>query len=109
MKLPIILFSAFLVAVLLDVGLAVSQTARPSQAVSTARQQAMEECKARYGGWGHQTGGPRGGVGGRDLRYPSIEACFKEKTGMYPFQANVNCGYRANDPNNPMPCRAYFC
>jgi hypothetical protein len=114
MKFPIILCSAFFGATLFNVGLAVSQTAgikrtNPSQAVSAARQQAMEECKARYGGRGHQTGGPRGRVGGRDLRYPYIEACFKEKTGMYPFQANVNCGYRANDPNNPMPGRAYFC
>jgi hypothetical protein len=109
MKLPTILFSACFVASLFDVGLAASQTARPSQAASAARQQAMEECKARYGGRGIQNGGgPRGRVG-KDQRYIYIEACFKEKTGVYPFQANVNCIYRANDPNNPMFGRNYFC
>jgi acyl-homoserine lactone acylase PvdQ len=98
----IVLCSGFFVASLFNVGLAVSQTtrpsqtARPSQAVSAAHQQAMEECKARYGGvqrsWLWQR------------RYMSIEACFKEKTGMYPFQAHVNCSYRF-----PRNGRAYFC
>jgi hypothetical protein len=27
---------------------------------------------------------------------------------MYPFQANVNCIYRANDPNNPGRSRGLF-
>src|SRR5262249_36718434 len=50
MKLLVILFSAFFVTALFDVGLAVSQTARPSQAVSAADEQALDECQARYPG-----------------------------------------------------------
>jgi hypothetical protein len=46
-------------------------------------------------------------VGG--VRYAYIEACFKEKTGLYPAQANVNCIYRANDPDNPARGWNYFC
>jgi hypothetical protein len=108
MKLPTFLSLACFVVALFDVGLAMSQASRPSQAVSAAHQQAMEECKARYGGRGFEDGGPRGRVG-RDQRYAYIEACFKEKTGLSPFQANVNCTYRPNDPNNPMTGRNYFC
>jgi hypothetical protein len=48
MRLLVILFSAFFVTALFDVGLAVSQTVRPSQAVSTAQQRALDECRARY-------------------------------------------------------------
>jgi hypothetical protein len=108
MKLPTILSLACFVVALFDVGLGMSQTARPSRAVSAARQQAMEECKARYGGSGPQEhGGPRGRVAA--FRYAYIEACFKEKTGLYPFQANVNCIYRANEPDNPVRGRNYFC
>ena len=82
----------FVLAILLSaatqlVGVAISQTARPSQAASAAHLQAMEECKARYGG------GSRRGWLARD-RYAFIEVCFKELTGKYPFQANVNCLYR---------------
>lgn len=99
MKFPIILFAAFFVATLLNVGLAVSQTAgtkraNPSQTVSARHQQAMDECKERYGG-----GVARGHLG-RD-RYAFIEACFKEKTGMYPFQANVNCFIRFRNSDTP--------
>jgi hypothetical protein len=43
----LILLSAFSVAALFDVGPAVPQTTRPSQAVTYVR--AMEECKALYG------------------------------------------------------------
>jgi hypothetical protein len=108
MKLRTIMALACFVVALFDVGLAMSQTARPARAASAARQQAMEECKARYGGWGVQEhNGPRGRVGG--LRYAYIEACFKEKTGLYPAQANVNCIYRANDPDNPARGWNYFC
>jgi hypothetical protein len=107
MKLPTILSLACFVVALFDVGLAMSQTARTSRTVSAA-QQAMEECKARYGGWGPQErGSSRGRVAG--LRYAYIEACFKEKTGLYPFQAKVNCIYRANEPDNPARGRNYFC
>lgn len=88
MKFPIILFSACFVATLLNVGLAVLQTAGtkrvdPSQTVSVRHQQAMDECKERYGG-----GIARGHLG-RD-RYAYMEACFKQLTGVYPFQVNVN-------------------
>jgi hypothetical protein len=38
-------------------------------------------------------------VGG--ARYVYIEACFKEKTGMYPSQAGVNCVYRARARDQP--------
>jgi hypothetical protein len=102
MRFPIILFSAFLAAILFDGRLAVSQTARPSATVPTALQKAMEECKSRYGGvqrgWFWQQ------------RYMYIEACFKEKTGVYPaqanlkFHANVNCNWRTWQTG-----RAFFC
>jgi predicted lipase len=100
MKFPIILCSAFFVATLFNVGLAVSQTAgikktNPSQAVRAAHQQAMEDCKAQYGGV------QRGWLW--QQRYVRIEACFKEKTGMYPFQAHVNCGWTSDRGRN------YFC
>ena len=86
MKLPMTLFAACFVASLFDVGLAASQTVRPSQTASAARQQTMEECKARYG-----RGLARCHLA-RD-RYAYIDACFKELTGKYPFQADVNCLY----------------
>jgi hypothetical protein len=94
MKFPIILFSAISVAALLDVGLAMPQTTRPSQAVSARHQQAMDECKERYGG-----GIARGHLG-RD-RYAYIEACFKQLTGIYPFQANVGCFVRFRNRDTP--------
>jgi hypothetical protein len=47
-------------------------------AVRAAHQQAMEECKAGYGAVQHSRLWQQ--------RYMYIEACFKEKTGMYPFQ-----------------------
>ena len=94
MKFPIILFSAIFVAALFDVGLAMSQTARPSQTVNARHQQAMNECKERYGG-----GIARGQLG-RD-RYAYIEACFKQLTGIYPFQANVGCFIRFRDRDVP--------
>jgi hypothetical protein len=82
MKLPIILFSAFFLAALFDVGLAVSKTTSPRQPANATHRQAMDECTERHGGFrGHLS---------RD-RYAFIEPCFKEKTGMYPFQARVNC------------------
>jgi hypothetical protein len=89
MKFPIVLLSAFFVAALFDVGLAASQTAgtiraNPSQTASATHRQAMDECQELYGG-----GRARGHLG-RD-RYAYIEACFKQKTGMYPFQVNMNC------------------
>jgi hypothetical protein len=95
-----------------------SQTARPSRAVSAACQQAMGECKARDGGWGVQEHDEvlaaaweefDTPISIRLFRYAYIEACFKEKTGLYPAQANVNCIYRANDPDNPARGRNYFC
>ncbi len=100
MKFPIILFSAFFAAALLNVAPAVSQTAaakraNPSQSVSARHQQAMDECKERYGG-----GIARGHLG-RD-RYAYIESCFKQLTGIYPFQANVNCFIRFR--NRDAPC-----
>jgi hypothetical protein len=52
-----------------------------SQAVSPA-QRAMQECQARYKFAGSQMWVER---------WPFVEACFKEKTGLYPGQANVNC------------------
>jgi hypothetical protein len=85
MKLPVTLFSACFVASLFDGGLAMSQTARTSQTASATHRQAMEECLNLYGGW-------RGTLG-RD-RYAYIEACFKQKTGMYPFQVNITCTYQ---------------
>ena len=90
MKLLMILFSAFFVAVLLDVGLAESKTAgakktSSSQTVSTTTSQAMYECEAQYAG-------PRGVLG--SYRYGYIEGCFKALTGMYPFQAHENCTLR---------------
>jgi hypothetical protein len=63
--------------------LPVPKRANPSQPVSAAHQQAMEECKALY------EGVQRGWLW--QQRYARIESCFKEKTGMYPFQAHVNC------------------
>jgi len=84
----LILLSAFSVAALFDVGPAVPQTTRPSQAASATYVQAMEECKAQYGGRI-----VRGHVG--QYRYANIEACFLAKTGKYPFQVNVNCAYRS--------------
>jgi hypothetical protein len=77
-----------------------SQTAgtkrtNPSWTVSAAHQQAMEECKALFEriqrGWLWQQ------------RYARIESCFKEKTGIYPFQAHVICA-RNSDRGRP-----YFC
>jgi hypothetical protein len=52
-----------------------------SGAVSPA-QRAMLECQARYKFAGSQMW---------QERWPFVERCFKEKTGMYPGQANVNC------------------
>jgi hypothetical protein len=77
-----ILLSACFVASLFDVGLALSQTARPSQDTSAAYRQAMAKCQELYGGW-------RGALG-RD-RYAYIERCFKDLTGKYPSEVNVNC------------------
>ena len=82
MKSLMILFLAFFVAALFDVGLAVSQTARPSQTVSATHRQAMDKCQELYGGF-------RGWLG-RD-RYAYIERCFKDLTGVYPFQVNMSC------------------
>jgi hypothetical protein len=61
MKLPMILFLAFFIAALLDVGPAESKTAgakktSPSQTVGTTASQAMYECEAQYAG-------PRGTLG----------------------------------------------
>src|SRR5262249_35411 len=85
MKLLVILFSAFFVTALLDVGRAVSQTARPSQALSAAHEQTLDECQARYAGGRY--------LGGRALGlWPLLEACFRGKTGMFLLQANVKCG-----------------
>ena len=42
----------------------------------------MDKCQALYGGF-------RGALG-RD-RYAYIERCFKDLTGKYPFQVNMNC------------------
>ena len=89
MRLPMILFSAFVFAALVGAGVAESKTAgakkaSPSQTASTTSQ-AMYECQALYAG-------PRGFLG-RD-RYGYIEGCFKAKTGMYPFQAHENCTLR---------------
>jgi len=85
MKFLVILFSAFFVTALVDVGRAVSQTARPSQAVSAAHEQALDECQGRYAGGRY--------LAGRALdRWALIEGCFRGKTGMYLFQANVKCG-----------------
>jgi hypothetical protein len=81
-KLSITLFSACFVASLFDVGLALSQTARLSQAASAAHRQAMDKCQELDGGW-------RGAMG-RD-RYAYIERCFKDLTGKYPSQVNMNC------------------
>jgi hypothetical protein len=82
MKSLMIVFSTCFVASLLYVGLALSQTARPSQAESAAHRQAMDKCQELYGGF-------RGALG-RD-RYAYIERCFKDMTGKYPFEVNVNC------------------
>jgi hypothetical protein len=90
MKLPMILFSAFFVAALLDAGVAESKTAgakktSSSQTVTTTTSRAMYECEAQYAG-------PRGVLG--NYRYGLIEGCFKALTGMYPFQAHENCALR---------------
>ena len=82
MKSLMILFSACFVASLFDAGLALSQTTRPSQDTSAAHRQAMDKCQELYGGW-------RGAMG-RD-RYAYIERCFKDLTGKYPSQVNMNC------------------
>jgi hypothetical protein len=82
MKLPTTLFSACFVASLFDVGLALSQTTRPSQDTSATYREAMAKCQELYGGW-------RGALG-RD-RYAYIERCFKDLTGKYPSQVNMNC------------------
>jgi hypothetical protein len=88
MKLLFILFSAFFVAVLFDVGLAWAgapgSRVRPSKAVSAAYPQAMEECKARYRGLDFHHGGARSRVGSFDapiLRRPSRKrpACIRSK------------------------------
>jgi Bacterial tandem repeat domain 1 len=57
---------------------------RTAQALSPA-QQAMQECQARYKFAGSQMWVER---------WPFVEACFKEKTGLYPGQANVDCHRR---------------
>lgn len=85
MKVHGMLFSACFIASLLNGGLAVSQTARPSQTASATHKQAMEECLKLYGGW-------RGWLG-RD-RYAYIERCFKDSTGKYPFEVGMNCTYQ---------------
>jgi hypothetical protein len=77
----LMMFSTF-VALLFDGALALSQTARPSQAESAAHRQAMDKCQELYGGF-------RGALG-RD-RYAYIERCFKDLTGKYPFEVNINC------------------
>jgi hypothetical protein len=102
MKFPMTLFCAFCVAVLFDVRLAASQTAATKKAgpSQSTNQRAMEECKERYG---------RAWLGRAHVRYAYIEACFKQLTGMYPFQVNVHCIYRATDHNNTARGRDYFC
>jgi hypothetical protein len=97
MKFPIILFSAFFGAALFHVGLAMAQTARPSQAVTATYQQAMDKCQEMYAGY-------RGGLGHQ--RYFNIEMCFKNLTGKYPAQVNMTCtvcncrgGCRASIPS----------
>ncbi len=82
MKSLMILFSTCFVALLFDVALALSQTARLSPAESAAHRQAMDKCQELYGGF-------RGALG-RD-RYAYIERCFKDLTGKYPFEVNINC------------------
>jgi hypothetical protein len=52
MKLPIMLFSACLVASLFDVGPALPQTPRPSPAESASHRQAMDKCQELYGAGG---------------------------------------------------------
>ena len=89
MKFPIILFSAFFVAALLDVGLAESKAAKKESPSDTAgvmtASQAMYECQARYAG--------NRGMLGRD-RYGIIEQCFKGLTGKFPFEVHQNCTLR---------------
>jgi hypothetical protein len=94
MKLLFILFSAFVVASLFGAGLARSQPARPSQAVSAAYRQAMDKCQEMYGGrWmSHQ-------------RFLNVEMCFKNLTGQYPAQVNVNC--TACNCTRLMPCTRF--
>jgi hypothetical protein len=101
MKFPIILCSAFFVAALFDAGSAASETAMAKQPSPTDERitpispqsfptasPAMRECAIRYGGRF-----ARGRVM-RDHRWAYVEACFKEKTGMYPWQAHENCPFR---------------
>ena len=90
MKLPMILFSAFFLAMLLDVRVAESKTAGarktgPSDTISMTTSQAMYECEALYAG-------NRGHLARE--RYAYIERCFKGLTGMYPSQAHENCTLR---------------
>jgi len=93
MKFAIILFSAFFVAALLDVGLAESKAAKKDSPSNTASNttgvatpsQAMYECQARYAGNRGLMGRDRGGL---------IEQCFKSLTGKYPFEVHENCTLR---------------
>jgi hypothetical protein len=89
MKFSIILFSAFFVAALLDVGRAESKAAKregPSNTTGVmTSSQAMYECEARYAGNRGFLGRDRGGL---------IEQCFKSLTGKYPFEVHENCTLR---------------
>jgi hypothetical protein len=86
MKLSMMLFPACFVALLVNVEMAVSKTTSPPQTASAVYQQAMEECKERYGmpAWRRRA----------HVRWGYIESCFKQLTGKYPFQVNVKCSYR---------------
>jgi hypothetical protein len=82
---PMTLFSAFLVAALVDAQLAASKTAEAIKGSLSQTGQAMYYCQTLYAG-------ARGALG-RD-RYAYIERCFKDLTGMYPAQAHENCTLR---------------
>jgi hypothetical protein len=66
-----------------NVEMAVSKTTSPPQAVSAAYQQAMEEGRYRMPARLRRA----------HVRWVYIESCFKQLTGMYPFQVNAKCSY----------------
>jgi hypothetical protein len=58
-----------------------SEAATAARIASSSAQQAIVECRARYGG--------DRGRAGNQRRPIWIEDCFKEKTGRYPFELGI--------------------
>jgi hypothetical protein len=82
MKRTVIIFLALVLASLCDASLAQQ---RASQVATPAQRKAWADCQNSYRGQRFMMN--------KD-RYGLIEGCFKQATGMYPAQLQLNCRFR---------------